>query len=81
MRLVLAIGDDTNESPHLGDDESALVITNDGEVRVIIPEGLTGDDKVPSMTLFLISIMWRMHEDESFVDGQMEWMNRLRQVQ
>lgn len=81
MRLVLAIGDGADETPTLGDDESALVITVRGETRVILPDNLTANDKIPKLSLLLVSLMWRMNEDEAFLDEQMEWLDRFRAMQ
>ena len=81
MRLVLAIGDEVNEAPTLGDDESALVVAASGEMRVIFPDHLTANDKVPKLSLLLVSLMWRMNEDEAFLDEQMEWIDRFRVMQ
>lgn len=81
MRLVLAIGDGADETPTLGDDESALVITARGKARVILPDHLTANDKIPKLSLLLVSLMWRMNEDEAFLDEQMEWLDRFRAMQ
>lgn len=81
MRLVLAIGDGANEAPTLGDDESALVMAASGETRVILPDHLTANDKIPKLSLLLVSLMWRMNEDEAFLDEQMEWIDRFRAMQ